>query len=400
MRPMMILIIFSFFLFPAVYGATLGGGAGVDPGAGNAPQIEYSWTLPDDYPEEGTQLELYPGGERNDIYACIVVGDAEGRETIADVFVDVFHPDESFKFQVHSSLLEDHAEIQECIDDALASGLIDSQDAQDISYNIFNQPNWHMFKVFIPMYYHQPSGDYTVKAQATDSQSFLSDAYNTTFTWMPGTYLEFDFTSINFGGIQPGAWKRLDGDTDMSTPEMPTLSNQGNTEAKVGLEFSDFKGTGVEPNKVIDSFDAQLRNLGTDNYEEIPGEHLEFASYETVWFTYPLSLCRQEKIDFSIHADIGTPPDNYTGNLTLYVEPVITSSPPKDLNITIDAEADTSCSSDEDCSEGYCRVVENEGTCTGFSQEGESCTQDAECEGDLFCIIPENESVGTCALER
>jgi len=108
----------------------------------------------------------------------------------------------------------------------------------------------------------------------------------------------------------------------MGTPGMPTVKNEGNTEVRVGLMFSEFSGQNGLPNKVIDDFDAQLRNMGV-NYGDIPGEHLEFMAYEEVWFEYPVSLCRQEKLDFSIHADVGTVPDEYTGSITVYAEPAI-----------------------------------------------------------------------------
>lgn len=310
------------------------GSAGIAEGTGTSPTVAYMWVLPDESVEEGTQVHVEPSGERTDIYACLVVGDAESRDTIEDVFVDVYHPDESFKYQVHATWLDpavDAAEIEACKDDALAAGLIDSQDHWDIDYNIFNQPNWYMYKVYLPMYYHQPAGDYAALGYAVDSTSRLSSAYDGEFEWVAGTYLELDFDAVSFGNIQPGAWKILNGDTDMATPGMPTLKNEGNTEIQVGVEFTDFVGQGGLPNKKITRFDAQLRNMGdpNNNYLDIPGEHLEFDSYQRVDFMYPISLCRQEKIDFSIHADIGTVPDSYSGDVTIFATPVLVDAPPE-----------------------------------------------------------------------
>lgn len=313
--------------------STLTGNATIGEGAGATPEVKYSWVLPDDSPATGTQLEIVPSGERNDIYACIVVSDADSRDSIEDVFVDVYHPDGSFKYQVHAVKLDPTSTsgavvIEDCKQQALNAGLITSQDFDDIDYNIFNQPNWYMYKVYLPMYYHQPSGIYETLAYATDSTSRISVPLNGSFEWVAGTYLELDFSKVDFGTIQPGYWKVLNGDIDMTTPLAPTLKNEGNTEIKVGVMFSPFVGQGALPNKEITRFDAQLRSLGTQNYLQIPGEHLEFDANQRVDFTYPISLCRQEKIDFSIHAPVGTVPDDYSGSVTLYATPVVVSSPP------------------------------------------------------------------------
>jgi len=327
--------------------------AAVEPGAGTQPVIENIWVLPDESLEEGTQIDLVPSGERDDIYACIIVSDAESRDTISDVFVDLYHPDRSFKYQVHANKLNMQETI-ECNDLALANGLITSAEHDDVYYNILSQPNWYMYKAFLPMYYHQPSGEYESLAYATDSTSLLSDAKSRSFEWVAGTYLELDFNTVEFGNIQPGAWKILNGDLDMGTPSAPTLKNEGNTKVKVGLKFSEFIGQDSLPNKVIDDFDAQLRNFGTDNYLEIPGEHLEFVADEEVWFAYPISLCRQEKIDFSIHADIGSVPDNYQGEIVVYAEPVIVSSPPPEFGEGLPNGA--SCTNDAECKIRSCVV--------------------------------------------
>jgi hypothetical protein len=321
------------------------GSASIDEGVGTSPVVEYVWVLPDESLDTDTQVMIEPSGERCDIYACLVVSDVESRDTIEDVFVDIYHPDESFKYQMHATWLDPNdsaeaAEIEACKTDALAAGLISSQDFDDINYNIFNQPNWYMYKVYLPMYYHQPSGWYDVYGYAVDSTSRLSQPNVEEFEWVAGTYLELDFNTINFGNIQPGAWKIVNGDVDMNTPNMPTLKNEGNTEVVVGVEFSKFVGQASLPNKIIDDFDAQLRNIGTNNYLGIPGEHLEFVAEQQVWFTHPISLCRQEKIDFSIHADVGTVPDQYAGSVTIYAEPNVVDAPVPDMEYPVEGSCD------------------------------------------------------------
>jgi len=399
------------------------GFANVEEGAGTAPVIENLWTLPDESLDNGTQLEIIPSGERDDIYSCIVVSDVESRDSIIDVFVDVHHPDDSFKYQVHAERIDDTYVIN-CLDLGLENGFITSQQYDMIYYNIFNQPNWYMYKVYLPMYYHQPSGIYDVFAYATDSTSRISEAYTSNFEWLPGTYLELDFSTIEFGNIQPGAWKVLNGDLDMGTADMPTLKNEGNTEVRVGVEFTSFVGVDTLPNKIIDDFDAQLRNMGTDNYLEIPGEHLEFVAGEEVWFTHPISLCRQEKIDFSVHADIGTVPDNYQGEIVVFAIPVIVSSPPPEYDRDLRSNS-AICTQDNQCASGICFYdnlcglpwgeqcshkemcrsnlcimdYEKGLICLGnqfYLQNGESCTADNQCAiGSCvvnICGLPSGES--------
>ena len=305
--------------------ADVPGSAAVLEGAGVSPVVEFIWVLPDeDNLTQGTQLEVLAGGQRDDIYACLVVSDADSRDTIADVFVDVYHPDTSFKYQIHGVRITDPNAVEQCKSDALAHGLINSQDWEDINYNIFSQQNWYMYEVWLPMFYHQPAGDYEARGYAVDTQSRASEPESAFFTWIPGTFLELDFTAVSFGNIQPGAWKIVNGDLLFILDDgMPTVRNQGNTGVLVGLEFSEFIGQGSLPNKIIDDFDAQLRNLGTNNHYSVPGEHLEFVADQFVQFTYPIELCRQEKIDFSIHADVGSLPDQYAGNITVYADPVL-----------------------------------------------------------------------------
>ena len=88
------------------------GSATVDAGTGASPEVKYLWVLPDESAATGTQLKVLHSDERNDIYACLVVGDLDSRDTISDVFVDVYHPDQSFKYQMHATKLTSPTEIE------------------------------------------------------------------------------------------------------------------------------------------------------------------------------------------------------------------------------------------------------------------------------------------------
>ena len=307
-------------------------GASIVEGGGISPTVEYVWILPDHYDETGTQINIVPSGERCDIYACVVVGDEDGRDTIKDVFAEVSHPDGSEKYQMHGyKVAYGSTEYNDCLAGGIAAGLITDDQAHgntvgvSIDYEVLGQQNWYMYKIPLPMYYHQPNGEYGVDVYVLDESSRVGKDVDPSFTWVANTYLELDFTNVDFGQITPNSdptvYKKVNGDMDMSTPDAPSLKNEGNTEITVGVEFSEFVGTVQGPTKIIDSFDAQLRNIGNDNYNGIEGEHLFFKANQPVEFKYPIELCRVEKIDFSAHADSGTMPDNYSGTITISATP-------------------------------------------------------------------------------
>ncbi len=278
-------------------------------GSGSPPTVEYVWVLPDEDPlTSGTQLWPALSDTRNDIYACIVVSDPQGRDDIQNVYVDVYHPNGSFKYQVHAVKLDidqDEEEIEDCKLDALEAGLITQEQFDEINYQIFDQPAWYMYKVYLPMLYHQPAGEYEARAWATDTSSEVSDTLSAYFDWVSTVAVELGFSTLDFGLIQPSVYKVIQGDYDMATYDAPTLKNEGNEPAEISVVFTNM--TGNIHNKIIDDFDAQFR-----------AEHLFFESDETVTFENPLELCHQEKIDFSVHADVGTPTDTYVGTVTIY----------------------------------------------------------------------------------
>jgi hypothetical protein len=196
-------------------------------GGGSPPTVQYVWVLPDeDAIVSGTQLWPDLSQERNDIYACVVVSDPQGRDDIKNVYVDVYHPDGSFKYQVHAEKLvpgdtSDAETIEQCKLDALDAGLITQQDFDLINYQIFDQPAWYMYKVYLPMLYHQPSGQYEARAWATDTSSEVSATLSAYFDWVSTVAVELDFNSLQFGEIQPSVYKVIQGDDDMRRVPLP-----------------------------------------------------------------------------------------------------------------------------------------------------------------------------------
>jgi hypothetical protein len=323
------------------------------------PTVQFAWVLPDEDPlTAGTQVKPTINAQRNDIYACVVVGDtAYGRDNIQNVYVDVYHPTGTgailpcvasaghtcdnttntmvtgsfgtmgnggkpydrttlFKYQVHAVKLDpivDRAAIENCKTLAKAAGLITQAQYDQIDYNIFSQPIWYMYKVSLPMLYHQPSGLYTIKAWATDTASAVSAQLTNTFTWVSTVALDIDFAAgVNYGSIQPSVYKVVQGDYNLVAGDnMPTIKNEGNERVNIALTSTTLHGAVY--GKDITDFDAKWDpnelGYGYGMYYFQAGTKVNLAD--------PIELCQTEKIDLSVRAPIGLPQDTYTGTLTL-----------------------------------------------------------------------------------
>ncbi len=320
--------------------------ATIDSGSGDPPVIYYGWVLPDeDSYESGTNLYPALSDQRNDIYACVVAGDPQGRDDINNIYVDVFHPDGTgdllpcvpsannkcdytgdpfdretlFKYQVHATRLDpsdpvDMAVIEDCKTDALSAGLITQSDYNLINYNIFSQPEWYMYLVYLPMLYHQPSGWYPIEAWGTDTSSGVSDVLVNQFEWISTVAMEIDFfDGLNYGVLQPGVYKVIQGDYDMVDGDgQPTVKNEGNERIQIAVQSTVL--TGDAHGKDIDDFDVKWDPM------EIGGGHGHdyFGPDYQLTLIDPMELCQTEKIDFSAHADQGLPSDVYHGTLEIW----------------------------------------------------------------------------------
>lgn len=325
-------------------------------GAGNPPTVRYAWVLPDES-ALSPETQLYPelSAERSDdIYACVVVSDPQGRGDIQNVYVDVYHPtgtegilpcvkadgnkcdynnsigkpydnttaDGLFKYQVHAAKLDvvtQRTDIEGCKTLAKNAGLITQAQYDEINYKIFSQPEWYMYKVYLPMLYHQPAGIYTIKAWATDTASGVSTPLTNTFEWVSTVALEIDFAAgLNYGIIQPSVYKVIQGNYDMGVSTFdgaPTVKNEGNERVQIGVSTTTLKG--LTHQKEITDFDVKW-----DPEEKGFGYgQIYFTAGTPQTLVDPLELCQTEKIDFSVHAAVGLPADIYTGVMTITAAP-------------------------------------------------------------------------------
>jgi len=292
---------------PVVAVVSAGGG-----GVGSAPFFKWKWELPDeDYYTPCTQIWPKPFGEK--VVTCYMVAtDPNGADDIERVFIKVFHPDGTEKVQVEATELDKTGEeIMTAIDIGVDHGCIPPELAEDMIFEL-SESEARAWKADFIMHYHQPPGDYLVRAHAVDSYSNVGE-YENTFYYHSLMVMKIDFsTGIDFGEIVPGKWQIVSGDYDMGTPKKPTVQSGGNDPLWISLHFTSL--VGEEYGKTITTFDAVFK-----------GERIEFMASDWVMFSNPLDPCQTEKIDFSIHALDGTPADTYRGYLHISI-----GSPPED----------------------------------------------------------------------
>ncbi len=322
---------------------------------GTPPVVNYKWELPDmDSYDEGIQycaymptdlnsngicdaddeplipgMQMYPNinndPELRQIEYWAAAHDDNGLGDIASVWVDVYHPDGSFKYQVEL-LPVDCSEIG-LFDDSVSPTRIDIYapllaaidtdqmtyaEAEDLITRCYKNEKL-VFKGHEVLHHHQPPGLYLVQAFALDWGGALSLPLENIFEVMPISYLNIDFGLIDWGEMKPGITRVVSGDEDMSTPNKPTVKNGGNVPLFLGLHFTALTKVG-DPSKVVEVFDAKLMGQMIDPI---------FAS-QWVWFDQvQLPPCTPKQLDVSIHPPLKLPPGTYEGTLDVVASPVL-----------------------------------------------------------------------------
>jgi len=152
-----------------------------------------------------------------------------------------------------------------------------------------------------------PNGSYTVKVTATDKGG-LTGTNTGTFTVGITCALVIDFSSVNFGAINPGGSSTVTGDDNMSTPDAPTIKNIGNVNMDVKMNITDTSGPEtLFPNNTNSTVETVTKTLTTT----LQPFGISIAPGEATAADYELSV------------PVGTMHGNYTGELT--IEPVCSS---------------------------------------------------------------------------
>ncbi|HID25788.1 MAG TPA: hypothetical protein EYP23_04940, partial [Thermoplasmata archaeon] len=72
------------------------------------------------------------------------------------------------------------------------------------------------------------------------------------FEWKCTVVVEHDFTELDFGNIEAGVENVIIGDENLSTPDKPTLKNEGNTKVHIQLKAQEMTHTEYEQYKITE----------------------------------------------------------------------------------------------------------------------------------------------------
>jgi hypothetical protein len=306
-------------------------GAYVDP-QGSPPVIKAKWEIYDEDPiKYGTQITINPADdpEPKKLWSIIAVTDPNGAADIVNVYLDLYHPDCTFKYQVHAEEItppltdtnvpDMNVEIfqgntlQDLLDRALASGYINQTQYDDIWNEVYKKEA-RIFVAELEINHHQPYGWYIAEAWVTDTGGAISEKYCNYFEVLPMLAYRIDFNSVYFGDIKPQIEKIVLGDEDLNTPEHPTIKNDGNT--TIALAAHDVNGATSE--------DTNQPKTFTNVYAlRFLDEQVMLNTSEWYYFHGLLPPCEYTQIDFSIHLPEGAPAGEYTGVVELEIIPVV-----------------------------------------------------------------------------
>ena len=154
-----------------------------------------------------------------------------------------------------------------------------------------------------------PNGSYTVEVTATDSGG-LTGTNTGTFTVGITCALEIDFSSVNFGAIDPGSSSNVTGDDIFSTGDgKPTIKNTGNVYIDVEQSITD----NASNPEILFSGNTSSTVKGVTK------------TLTTTAVSFGISIAPGEATaaDYELSVPAGTMHGDYTGTLT--IEPVCSS---------------------------------------------------------------------------
>ncbi len=270
-------------------------------------------------------LEDIPERRRIELWAA--VDHPNGISNISDVFWRVYHPDGSFKLQVHGTVVP----TAECatlgtgtgpdgsmFEAAVHTGQLTAAAVSDSVTGMIakcQQLEKALYHQEFPLSKDQPCGEYRIEATAVSA----GGAFTTLVNYIDVICvfgLAIDFNVVDWGTITPGLVDRVSGDLLFrpTASGAPTAKNIGNDGMGLGVNFSTM--IGAQFTKIIDRFDGCFgRSAGTILCIDpiLPG-------VPTVFGNAPAQvLCANEvgKLDLSIHPPGVLPTDTYSGTVLI-----------------------------------------------------------------------------------
>jgi hypothetical protein len=311
------------------------GGGGQPPAGGGSdnlpPYIKVKWEYDEEDPyhdaciESGLQVapELY--GMRTVGYYAVVT-DPNGRETLSNVYADIYHPDGTYKYQIELDRIDDklialdwwmhawsyHSDLI-TVNEDWALGLPAEVEWWEDVYDELDEQLAYLYYGKAEISYCQPGGWYYVGVRAHDVLNLWGDYLCNKFWYVPTSAVAIDFNTVDYsqdGAVQVCYEKWIGGDHIFGTSSKPTVRNIGNCPVELYVMQDDmgFEDTYGEWNV---EFNARLTADGLEVY---------YKPFEKARIPGILDLCTMEKLDFSIHVLKGFPNIDYTGKMSLYAE--------------------------------------------------------------------------------
>jgi hypothetical protein len=275
--------------------------------------------------------------EERRIQLWMAVDHPNGVSNISDVYWKIYHPDGSFKVQVHGtrvpvancSQLGDSATVGTMFEAAYHTGQITASAIDDPNRGLrakCSQNEKAIYYTTFTLSKHQPCGEYRVEAHAVSSG--LEDTLTNYLDVICTYFMNLDFNVVNYGTITPGLTKVVSGDFLFSPPAdtFPSIKNTGNTGLGITVVFSKMLqsvgGTPIPGAKIIDQFDicfVEATAFATNNTTLKCIDPVMADTPTNLGTLRPQTLCSNEigKIDFSIHPPSTLPAGTYTGTVTI-----------------------------------------------------------------------------------
>jgi len=147
-----------------------------------------------------------------------------------------------------------------------------------------------------------PDGSYTVEVTATDKGP-LTGTNTSTFTVGITCALEIDFSSVDFGAINPGGSSTVAGDDDFSTGDKPTIKNVGNVNIDVEQSITDDAGN--------------PETLFSGNTNSTVKGSTKTLTTTAVSFGVTIAPGNATAADYGLSVPAGTMHGSYAGTLTI-----------------------------------------------------------------------------------
>jgi hypothetical protein len=289
-------------------------------GGGNAPTVMAKWETEPGAPslESGDPLHALPGSQflppgafnvNKSLNYYAVVTDPENNGNVQMTYADVWHPDGTFKYQIHMTQLN-KADGIAAFTAASPKGLI-KYGPGTANATILTELNKETAAVWMgtaEIHYCQMDGNYPVNVRTVDMNQNPSAFLNNTFYYTPVTVAEYDFAAVDYGSVSmgsPAVWRA--GDTlFVSGDGKPTVRNVGNTKLKININQDDM-GFGKDVNGVWNvQFDARLGHTSVEPLYDPFTDHV---------LNDVLDRSHTDELDFSIHVLKGFL--THSGSITL-----------------------------------------------------------------------------------